>query len=78
MGYVIIELPSRIKRRYELKDVDQIESLLDVLENNGARLKDSPDYFLTSEDILDIKAAKAAKKEKGSIPWKTVKAELGL
>jgi hypothetical protein len=78
MGYVIIELPSRIKRRYELKDADKIESLLDVLESNGARLKDSPDYFLTSEDILDIKAAKAAKKEKGTIPWETVKTELGL
>jgi hypothetical protein len=78
MGYVIIELPSRIKRRYELTDADQIESLLDVLDNNAERLKDSPAYFLTSEDILDIKAAKAAKKEKGSVKWKTVKAELGL
>jgi hypothetical protein len=78
MGYVIIELPSRVKRRYQLNDADQIESLLDVLDNNAARLKDSPDYFLTAEDILDITAAKAAKKEKGSIPWKTVKAELGL
>ena len=78
MGYVIIELPSRIKRRYQLNDVAQIEALLDVLDNNAARLKDSPAFFLTSEDILDIKAAKAAKKEKGSIPWETVKAELGL
>lgn len=78
MGYVIIELPSRIKRRYELTDADQIESLLDVLDNNAARLKDNSAFFLTSEDILDIKAAKAAKKEKGSIPWETVKAELGL
>ena len=78
MGYLIIELPSKIKRRYELTDADQIESLLDVLDNNAARLKDNPDLFLTSEDILDIKAAKAAKKERGSIPWETVKAELGL
>ncbi len=78
MGYVIIELPSRIKRRYQLNDVAQIESLLDVLDNNAARLKDSPAFFLTSEDILDIKAAKAEKKEKGSVPWETVKAELGL
>ncbi|CAN5309221.1 hypothetical protein BH20ACI2_BH20ACI2_28440 [soil metagenome] len=78
MGYVIIELPSRIKRRYELSDADQIESILDVLDRNASRLKDSPDYFLTAEDILDINAAKAAKTEKGSIPWDTVKAELGL
>ncbi len=78
MGYVIIELPSKIKRRYELTDAGQIETLLDVLDTNAARLKDNPDLFLTSEDILDIKAAKAAKKEKGSIPWKTVKTELGL
>lgn len=78
MGYLIIELPTRIKRRYQLNDADQIESLLRVLDNNAARLKDSPAYFLTSEDILDIKAAKTAKREKGSIPWETVKAELGL
>jgi len=78
MGYVIIELPSKIKRRYELTDVDQIDTLIETLEKNGARLKDSPDYFLTAEDILDVKAAKAAKREKGSVPWETVKADLGL
>lgn len=78
MGYVIIELPSRIKRRYELTDADQIASLLKSLENNASRLKDSPSHFLTAEDIIDIKAAKAAKKEKGTIPWETVKADLGL
>ena len=78
MGYVIIDLPSRIKRRYKLTDVGQIESPLDMLENNGERLKDSPDYFLTAEDIIDIQAAKAAKKEKGFISLKALKTELGL
>jgi hypothetical protein len=78
MGYVIIEIPSKITRRYELTDSSQIESLLESLESSAARLKDNPTYFLTAEDILDIKAAKAAKKEKGTIPWESVKAELGL
>lgn len=30
------------------------------------------------EDRLDVEAAKKALKEKGSIPWKKLKAELGL
>ncbi len=51
MGYVIIELPSRITRRYELTDSEQIESLLKALDKNGARLKDDPEHFLTAEDI---------------------------
>jgi hypothetical protein len=78
MGYVIVELPCRVKRRYKLTDAEQIESLLEILDSSAARLKDNPALFLTSEDILDIKAAKAVKKEKGVLPWEDVKAGLDL
>lgn len=69
---------NRFKRLMESakQAVEHAESKsTDVPDNSASHVKDSPDY---AEDILDIKAAKAAKKEKGSIPWETVKAELGL
>lgn len=41
-------------------------------------LKDLALLMEDIEDILDIKDADATLKERGSIPWKEVKAKLGL
>jgi prevent-host-death family protein len=54
-----------------------------VLERRGkgvAALVSMEDLALLEklEDEADIKAARAALKEKGEIPWETIKQELGL
>lgn len=39
---------------------------------------DDLEFLESLEDRMDIEDAKKALKEPGSVPWKTVKAELGL
>lgn len=39
---------------------------------------DDPELLERIEDELDIRAARRARKEKGSIPWEKIKKDLGL
>ena len=39
---------------------------------------DDPELLDRIEDELDIRAARRARKEKGSIPWEKIKKDLGL
>ena len=39
---------------------------------------DDPKLLERIEDELDIRAARRARKEKGSIPWEKIKKDLGL
>ena len=39
---------------------------------------DDPKLLEKIEDELDIRAARRARKEKGSIPWEKIKKDLGL
>ncbi len=73
MGQIVIETPNRLKRRYQI-DQKKLSELMKFLDSSGVRL----DYSkLTSEDLSDIRAARAARKEE-SISWEDLKAELGL
>jgi hypothetical protein len=76
MGYIIIETTSRFRRRYELNDAELIKEMLGILENKGVRLKDDSEFFSTTEDILDIKAARRACAKGEFIDWEDAKAFL--
>ncbi len=77
MGQIIIDLPSRIKRRYRLDDEELTSSILASLEAVALPVKTNSSK-LTDEDKADIRAARRAKKEGGFITLEQLKAELGL
>ncbi len=73
MGQIVIETPNRLNRRYQI-DQEKLSELVEFLDSSTVRL----DYSkLTSEDLLDIRAARNARKEE-SIAWEDAKAQLGL
>lgn len=61
MGQIIIDLPSRIKRRFRLDDEKTAEAILKSLEDKGELVEKS--NILSKEDLTDVKDALAAKKE---------------
>ena len=61
MGQIIIDLPSRIKRRFRLNDEKTAEAILKSLEDKGEIVENS--NKLSKEDLADIRDARAAKKE---------------
>ncbi len=61
MGQIIIDLPSRIKRRFRLNDEKTAEAILKSLEDKGEPVEKS--NKLSKEDLADVKDALAAKKE---------------
>jgi predicted nucleic acid-binding protein len=73
MGQIVIETPTRLKRRYQV-DKNLASKLVEVLDSSGTRVDPSS---LTAEDVTDIRAARRARKEE-SIDWKDAKSLLGL
>ncbi|HXG84631.1 MAG TPA: hypothetical protein VNI84_11445 [Pyrinomonadaceae bacterium] len=61
MGQIIIDLPTRIKRRYRLNNKDLANAIVASLEAEASIVPDASK--LTKEDISDIRAARAAKEE---------------
>ncbi len=61
MGQIIIDLPSRIKRHFRLNDKKTAEAILKSLEDKGEPVEKS--NKLSKEDLVDIRDARAAKKE---------------
>lgn len=77
MGQIIIDLPSRIKRRYRLDNEELTKTILASLEADALPVKASSSK-LTVEDKADIRDARRAKREGGFITLEQLKAELGL
>ena len=73
MGQIVIETPTRLKRRYHV-DKDLASKLVEVLDSSGVRVGSST---LSHEDLADIRAARKARKEE-SIDWKEAKELLDL
>lgn len=62
MGQIIIDLPSRIKRRYRLDNEELTKTILASLEAGALPVKANSSK-LTAEDKADIRDALAAKEE---------------
>ena len=77
MGQIIIDLPSRIKRRYRLDNEELTKTILASLETGALPVKTNA-RKLTAEDKEDIRAARRARKEEGFVTLEQLKAELGL
>lgn len=61
MGQIIIELPTRINRRFRLKDKKTADEILKSLEAKGEIIDVSEK--LSKEDLEDIRDARKALKE---------------
>ncbi len=77
MGQIIIDVPLRgVKRRYKMDDAKSAEELLTALQAKAKRVKVNPEKP-TAEDLVDIRAARRARKG-DLVSWKEVKEQLGL
>jgi len=74
MGQIIIDLPSRIKRRYRLDNEELTKSILASLEAAALPVK-TDSSKLTAEDKADIRAAKRARKG-DLVAWEDAQAYL--
>ncbi|CAN5386423.1 hypothetical protein BH20ACI1_BH20ACI1_06840 [soil metagenome] len=77
MGQIIIELPNRINRHYQITNREFADVLIKLLQTAAAPVKKNP-IRLTAEDKADIRAARRARKEKGFITLEQLEAELNL
>lgn len=71
MGQIIIDLPSRIKRRYRLDDNELENVIINSLEIAATPIKNNP-VRLTDEDKADINRANRARKGQ-LIDWEEAK-----
>jgi hypothetical protein len=84
MGQIVIDIPSKKKRRYVFTDAKKAEELLDALDASAMRVKNhdsrpSQEEIEDIEDLIDAKKAMDEYRRTGvSYPWEEVKSELGL
>lgn len=75
MGQIIIDLPTRINRRYRLDDKELADNMIVFLEAEALLIPNPAK--LTKEDISDIRAARRARKGE-LVSWEDVKERLDL
>ena len=61
MGQIVIDIPSKAKRRYVLTDAKRADDLLIALDATATRVKNDP-ATLTHQQLEDIRDHKAAVK----------------
>lgn len=62
MGQIVIELPSRINRRYKLNNKKMEQIIIENLESAATPVPKKNAIRLTDEDRADIRAANRARK----------------
>lgn len=85
MGQIVIDIPTKAKRRYVLTDKKRTAELLDSLDESAVRVKTnslSPkeiEELEYQEDVRDIEKALAEYRRTGkTYKWDDIKDELGL
>lgn len=82
MGQIIIDVPSRTKRRYKLSSKKQAEEIVSELEKSAVRIRTTKSSQADLEfavDVRDVGTAVAEVQRTGKThSWNDVKSELGL
>lgn len=82
MGQIVIDIPTRAKRRYVVTDKVRAAALLTSLEESAIRIKSDPisvEELEYIEDVRDIEEAMAEYRRTGrTYSWEEVEAEIGL
>jgi hypothetical protein len=82
MGQIVIDIPTKAKRRYLLTDKERTAELLASLDDSAIRVKDkqaSVEELEYIEDVRDIERGLAEYRRTGkTYKWEDIKAELGL
>lgn len=76
MGQIVIDIPSRLNRRYKIGN-EFADDLLEILETAAVRISNNPQNE-SAEDLSDIRAARRARNEEGFITLEDLKSELGI
>lgn len=84
MGQIVIDIPSRARRRYVVTDAKRADDLLTALDATATRVENSPDK-LTRQQLEDIRDHAAAVKnieemQRTGVSYSVdeVRSELGL
>lgn len=82
MGQIVIDIPTKAKRRYVLTNKARAAELLASLDESAIRVKGekaSIEELEYIEDVRDIEEALAEYRRTGkTYRWEDIKAELGL
>ncbi len=82
MGQIVIDIPTKAKRRYVLTDKARTAELLINLEESAIRIKNNPlsvEELEYIEDVRDIEKALAEYRRTGkTYKWEDIEAEIGL
>ena len=82
MGQIVIDIPTRAKRRYVLTDKVRATELLTTLDESAIRIKNNPvsiEELEYIEDVRDIERGLAEYRRTGkTYKWEDIKAEIGL
>lgn len=76
MGQIVIDIPSRLNRRYRIGN-EFADDLLEILETAAVRVRNTT-RNPSPEDISDIRAARRARNENGFVTLEELKSELGI
>ena len=76
MGQIIIDLPVRVQRHYQIDDVESATQLLVTLQNTARQIETDDAEKLTAEDAADIRAAKRARDKGEFVAWEDAKSFL--
>lgn len=85
MGQIVIDIPTKAKRRYVLTDKKRTAELLDSVDESAVRVKGNSltpkeiEKLEYDEDVRDIEKAMAEYRRTGkTYKWEDIEAEIGL
>jgi hypothetical protein len=84
MGQIVIDIPTKKKRRYIVTNSKKANDLLNALDASAIRVRNDPPKLSSQqaediEDLIDAKKALDEYRRTGvSYSWEEIKAELGL
>ncbi|MBA2335534.1 MAG: hypothetical protein H0V90_11455 [Blastocatellia bacterium] len=82
MGQIVIDIPTKAKRRYLFTDKAKAAEFLAALEKSAIRIKNgeaSIEELEYIEDVRDIEKAMAEYRRTGkTYKWEDIEAEIGL
>ena len=87
MGQIVIEIPTKARRRYVVSEKSRVAELISALDASATRIKNEPAKLTRQQledlqDLEDIRASEEAMEEFRrtgiSYSWQEIKAENGL
>jgi hypothetical protein len=78
MGQIVINVPQRVKKEYDLSDRAAAKQIIEFLELEGLDAEQNPISEEDARDICDAQRSLAHAKRHGVILWEDLKVRLGI